>query len=46
MNKGLHYILVALLAVSCSGKTVMPYGNTVTLSEDVLADKIRGGWFA
>ena len=46
MNKGLHYILVALLAVSCSGKTVMPYGKTVTLSEDVLADKIRGGWFA
>ena len=46
MNKSLHYILVALLAVSCSGKTVMPYGKTVTLSEDVLADKIRGGWFA
>lgn len=46
MNKGFHYILVALLAASCCGKTVVPYGETVAIPEDVLADKIRGGWFA
>lgn len=46
MNKGFHYILVALLAASCCGKTIVPYGETVVIPEDVLADKIRGGWFA
>lgn len=46
MKKGFHYILAALLAASCCGKNIVPYGETVTISEDVLADKIRGGWFA
>ncbi|MBR3500672.1 MAG: ADP-ribosylglycohydrolase family protein, partial [Bacteroidales bacterium] len=36
----------ALLATSCCKTVSIPYGKTVTISEEQMMDKIRGGWFA
>lgn len=48
MIKKTIYLLpvLSIFAVSCSEQPGIPYGETVTVGEDVLADKIRGGWFA
>ena len=45
MKKSL-YIAFALTLVLASCSEGIEYGKTVTISEDVLMDKIRGGWFA
>lgn len=44
MKKAIHIAFALLLLASCSGR--IEYGKTVSISEDVLMDKIRGGWFA
>ena len=44
MKKAIHIAFALLLLASCSGG--IEYGKTVSISEDVLMDKIRGGWFA
>ena len=36
----------ALLAASCCKTASIPYGKMVTISEEQMMDKIRGGWFA
>lgn len=36
-------VLLAVFLVGC--QPVVRYGSTVTIPEDVLMDKIRGGWF-
>ncbi len=36
-------LALPLLLAACSGP--VPYGKKVTISDDVLRDKIRGGWF-
>lgn len=47
MRKNLFAGIIALLAAaSCNSAPEIPYGKVVTISEDVLADKLRGGWFA
>ena len=38
--------LATILAVSCCRPASIPYGETVTISEEQMMDKIRGGWFA
>lgn len=44
MKKRIALMSLAAL-VACNGVTV-PYGQTVTLDEAVLADKVKGGWYA
>lgn len=44
MKKAIHIAFALLILSSCSGG--IEYGKTVSISEDVLMDKIRGGWFA
>lgn len=36
-------LVLSFMALSCSEK--VPYGTTVAIPEDVMMDKIRGGWF-
>lgn len=36
--------LALLLLAGCSSPKI-PYGQSITLSREVLADKVRGGWF-
>ena len=35
----------ALLFIAACSSPEIPYGQSLTLSREVLADKIRGGWF-
>lgn len=39
------FLLLAAIC-SCSVRTGIPYGQKVTVPEDVLLDKVKGGWFA
>ncbi len=39
-------LIFGLAAVSCTKTSSVPYGKTITIAEDVLEDKVRGGWFA
>ena len=43
--KSRNYIFTLLLLAGCSGSGIR-YGEQVTLSREVLEDKVRGGWFA
>lgn len=43
--KSRNYIFTLLLLAGCSGSEIR-YGEQVTLSREVLEDKVRGGWFA
>ena len=44
MKKAINIAFTLLILASCSRG--IEYGKTVSISEDVLMDKIRGGWFA
>ncbi len=44
MKKLLFTVLCAAALAGCNSRTAIPYGGTVTLSEEVLRDKIKGGW--
>jgi len=50
MQKFFSLLCAACLLAGCSSNAVrqqdIPFGKTVTLSKDRLADKIRGGWCA
>lgn len=43
--KSRNYIFTLLILAGCSGSGIR-YGEQVTLSREVLEDKVRGGWFA
>ena len=42
MKKLLFTVLCAAALAGCNSRTAIPYGGTVTLSEEVLRDKIKG----
>ena len=46
MKRVLTVLLALALLASCCKTASIPYGKTVTLSEEQMMDKIRGGWFA
>ena len=44
-TKAIRFLATLLVTASCSTGVSIPYGSTVGMSEDILYDKIRGGWF-
>ena len=43
--KRIFFIFALLVLAACSRPCTVPYGKKVTIPDDVLRDKIRGGWF-
>lgn len=43
--KRLFFIFGLLVLAACSRPGTVPYGKQVTIPDDVLRDKIRGGWY-